>query len=371
MPAYKNNNGTWYVSFYYRDMNGKNTKKKKTGFNTKKEALAWERTFIETKSGTLNITFKAFTEIYKEDMKPRLRYNTWITKEHVIQQKLIPYFGGKIMSDITAADVIRWQNFMIGYRDENGKGYSDTYLRTIHNQLSAIFNHAVRYYSLYSNPVRQAGGMGREKPKEMEIWTLEEYQRFAEAVKEHPDSFCAFEILYWCGLRVGELLALTGQDFDFGSKTITINKSYQRLNRQDFITEPKTEKSNRIITMPDALADELYRYLKKRRRLNSQKRLFTMSKNYLHTEMHRYADFAGVKRIRIHDLRHSHVSLLISMGFTPVDIAGRLGHESIDITLHYAHMFPTRQTEMAERLNLEFLETNSAPKKQQKVLEKY
>ena len=77
-----------------------------------------------------------------------------------------------------------------------------------------------------------------------------------------------------------------------------------------------------------------------------------MSRNFLHTEMDRGAAGAGVKRIRLHDLRHSHVSLLISMGFSPVDIAGRLGHESIDITLHYAHMFPTRQTEMAQQLNL-------------------
>lgn len=165
MPAYKVSNGTWYVSFYYRDYTGNNIKKKKTGFATKKEALQWERNFIETKSGTLNVTFKAFAELYKEDMKPRLRYNTFITKEHIIDQKLVPYFGSKMMSEITASDVIKWQNFMMEYRSEDGKGYADTYLRTIHNQLSAVFNHAVRYYSLRSNPVRQAGSMGREREK--------------------------------------------------------------------------------------------------------------------------------------------------------------------------------------------------------------
>lgn len=354
MPAYKNSNGTWFVSFYYKNLNGKNVKKKKTGFETKKDALKWERWFIETKSGALNMSFAAFVEVYKQDVKPRLRYNTWITKERIINLKLIPYFGDRSMSEITAADVIKWQNIMMNYKNDKGKGYSDTYLRTIHNQLSAIFNHAVKFYNLSQNPVRKAGSMGREKAREMQVWTKEEYFAFSEAIKDNRDSFQAFEILYWCGLRIGELLALTRRDFDFEAKTLTINKSYQRLNRKDYITEPKTEKSNRVITMPDFLNDEIYRYLKKRRRLNSNKRIFTMSKNFLHTEMSRGAKIAGVKRIRIHDLRHSHVSLLISMGFTPVDIAGRLGHEGIDITLHYAHMFPTRQTEMASRLNVEF-----------------
>lgn len=354
MPAYKQPNGNWYVSFYYRDMNGKNIKKKKTGFATKREALKWERDFIDTKSGNLNMSFEAFVDLYKQDVKPRLKPTTWITKERIIELKFIPYFGKKSMSDITAADIIKWQNIMINYRNPNGQGYAETYLRTINNQLSAIFNHAVKLYNLPYNPVRKAGGIGCEKTREMQVWTKAEYLKFSQTIKDNPDSFHAFEILYWCGIRIGELLALTGADFDFDAKTLTINKSYQRLGKKDYITPPKTEKSNRVITMPDFLCDEMRKYLRKKRRINSKRRIFTMSRNFLHTEMKRGAATAGIKRIRIHDLRHSHVSLLISMGFTPVDIAGRLGHESIDITLHYAHMFPTRQTEMAERLNMEF-----------------
>ena len=82
-------------------------------------------------------------------------------------------------------------------------------------------------------------------------------------------------------------------------------------------------------------------------------RIFEVTKYYLHHEMDRGAKEAGVKRIRIHDLRHSHVSLLIEMGFSAVAIADRVGHESIDITYRYAHLFPTRQTEMADRLDME------------------
>ena len=355
MPAYKTDKGTWYVSFYYRDINGKNTKKKKTGFPSRREALEWERSFLNKNSGSMNMSFAEFVEVYTADMKPRLRYNTWITKEHVIQQKILPYFGARPMSDIEPADIIKWQNTMINYRRPDGSGYSDTYLRTIHNQLSAIFNHAVRFYGLPTNPVRKAGGMGKDHAKEMRVWTKDEYLRFAEAIKTNKDAFYAFEVLYWCGIRIGELLALTKQDFDLEAGTLTINKSFQRLGKENFITPPKTEKSNRVITIPRFLCNEMDKYFhsRKKYRLKPDKRIFTMSKSFLHAEMARGAEAAGLEKIRIHDLRHSHVSLLISMGFNAVDIAGRLGHEGIDITLHYAHMFPSRQMEMSERLNLE------------------
>ena len=85
--------------------------------------------------------------------------------------------------------------------------------------------------------------------------------------------------------------------------------------------------------------------------LKKKDRIFTVTKSYLHHEMDRGAKAAGVKRIRIHDLRHSHISLLIDMGFSAVSIADRVGHESIEITYRYAHLFPSKQKEMANRLD--------------------
>ena len=201
--------------------------------------------------------------------------------------------------------------------------------------------------------------MGSEEHKEMLFWTKEEYLKFADVMMDKPLSYYAFEMLYWCGIRMGELLALTPKDFDFEKQTLTINKSYQRLNGRDVITSPKTKKSNRTIKMPPFLCEEMQDYLKMLYGLKKKDRIFTISKSYLHHEMDRGAKAAGVKRIRIHDLRHSHVSLLIDMGFTPVAIADRLGHESIEVTLRYAHLFPSKQTEMIERLEKErMVETN-------------
>lgn len=136
----------------------------------------------------LDMTFEAFVELYTKDKKPRLKENTWLTKDNIIRQKLLPYFGKRKISEITTKDVIAWQNEMLAYRDEKRKPYSQTCLKTLHNQLSAIFNHAVRYYDLRSNPAAKAGNMGVEERKEMLFWTKAEYQRFADAMMDKPVS---------------------------------------------------------------------------------------------------------------------------------------------------------------------------------------
>ena len=352
MPVFKNeDNGTWYVMARYVNWKGERKQKCKRGFTTKKEAQEWERMFQLQNSSELDMSFEAFTELYIRDVKNRLKENTWLTKEHIIRTKILPFFGKLKISEISTKEIITWQNEMLAYRDEKKKPYSQTYLKTLHNQLSAIFNHAVRYYELRSNPAAKVGNMGSEEHREMLFWTKEEYKKFAFEMMDKPVSFYAFEMLYWCGIREGVLLALTPADFDFDKETVTINKSYQRLHGEDVITTPKTKKSNRTIKMPHFLCEEMQEYLGMLYGLKKKDRIFTVTKSYLHHEMDRGAKAAGVKRIRIHDLRHSHISLLIDMGFSAVAIADRVGHESIEITYQYAHLFPSKQTEMAKRLD--------------------
>lgn len=352
MGAFKNEkNGTWYVQFRYTDWQGLRQQKLKRGFATKREAQEWEREFLMQKQADVTMTFESFAELYEKDVKPRLKENTWLTKESIIEKKILPYFAKRRLCDITAKDVIEWQNEIRELSDKSGRKYSQTYLKTVHNQLSALFNHAVRYYGLKSNPAAIAGNMGTEERKEMQFWTLEEYKKFSEAMMDKTISFYAFEMLYWCGIREGEMLALTPKDFDFKAETVTINKSYQRLKGRDVITTPKTKKSNRTIKMPKFLCEEMHEYLGMFYGAGENDRIFPVSKSYMHHEMDRGAKEAGVKRIRIHDLRHSHVSLLIEMGFTALAIADRLGHESIEVTYRYAHLFPSKQTEMANKLD--------------------
>ena len=354
MPVYKEEKtNTWRVIYRYTDWTGEQKQSSRRGFASKHEAQAWEREQMNKVTADLDMTFASFVEIYSEDMKSRLKENTWHTKEHILRTKILPYFGKRKINEIQAKDVIAWQNEMLNSKDKNGNPYSPVYLKTLHNQLSAVFNHAVRHYNLKVNPAAQAGNMGKPKGREMLFWTKAEYLKFAEAMMDKPLSYYAFEMLYWCGVREGELLALTPGDFDFEKQTVTISKSYQRIKGKDVITDPKTPKSNRVIQMPAFLCEEMRDYIKSLYGVKPTDRIFTVTKSYLHREMDRGAKEAGVKRIRIHDLRHSHISLLIDMGFTALAIADRVGHESIDITYRYAHLFPTRQAEMADKLDME------------------
>ena len=352
MPVYKDNkNGMWYVSLWFTAWDGSKKKKLKRGFATKHKAAEYERKFHNQEQGKMEMTLSDFFQLYKQDIKPRLKLNTWLTKEAIITKHILPYFGNRVISDIAAKDVIKWQNELRNSIGENGKPISVQYLHTIHNQISAIFNHAIRFYDLPSNPASKAGNVSTSEKKEMQFWTQEEYKKFSEAIMDKPLAFYAFELLYWCGIREGELLALTPADFDFDNSTLTINKSYQRLKGEDVITSPKTVKSNRTIKMPVFLCEEMRDLVSSLYDCEPTDRLFPVTKHFLKHEMERGCKEAGVKRIRIHDIRHSAISLLIEMGFSAVAIAERVGHESIDITYRYAHMFPSTQTEMADKLN--------------------
>ena len=204
MAIYKNNNGTWYVMIRYQDWTGARKQKCKRGFATRKEAADWELQFKLQKKASLDMTMESFCALYEEDVRPSLKQSTWLTKENIIQKKILPYLGQRKVSEITAKDVMDWHNQMRKLKTKTGKYLSPTYLKTIHGQLSTIFNHAVKYYDLSTNPARKAGALGTEEGKEMLFWTKEEYKLFAEEMMDKPLSYYAFQLLYWCGIRSGD-----------------------------------------------------------------------------------------------------------------------------------------------------------------------
>lgn len=348
MPAYKNEKlNTWYAKFNYKDWTGKTKQKKKEGFKTQREAKEFERNFLNHSQADCDILFSNLILDYLDDCKSRLKPTTIDNKKYIINEKMLPYFGNMAINSITPAAIRKWQNQLLS--DENN--YTQTYLRTVHSQLSAVFNYAVKYYNLSKNPATLCGSIGKNHTDTIHFWTLAEFKQFMSTVKD-PVSYAAFNILFWTGIRIGELLALTLNDFDFIAQTLSITKNYARLKNEDIILPPKTPKSKRIITLPAFLCDIVQAYSKKYYDLDPNSRLFPKSKYFFHYEKTRCCKLSGVKNIRLHDLRHSHASLLIELGYSPILIKERLGHEKIETTLQtYSHLYPNKHEEVADKLN--------------------
>ena len=357
MPAYKDEKtGKWFAKFYYTNWQGIKKQKWKRGFATKKEALGFERDFLEQQSANPDMTFQNLYEIYMEDMAARLKQSTLLTKKTVLQTHILPFFDNKPINEIKASDVRRWQAKLMS----SPNNYSQTYLKKINTELNSIINYAKRFYDLNTNPCGKAGTIGKAKAEEMDYWTYDEYIAFREGVKDKPLSYICFEVLYWTGMREGELLALSLADIDFDNKTISINRTYLRIEGKDVFTSPKTRKSKRKIPIPDFLCQELSDYIQSRYMLDADERLFPVTKSYLSHEMIRGCKNTGVKKIRIHDIRHSHASLLINQGCDALMLADRLGHEKVSTTLNtYSHLFPHKQQELVH--SLESLQATDSP----------
>ena len=353
MTVYKNkNNNTRETNVCYRDWRGEARRKHKRGFATKKEALAWKANFQSGYSGNLGVTFSQFFELYAKDRRPRLRLNTWISKEYIFKDKLLPYFGDKMINEIKPRDILHWQNGLLAATNKNNEPYSQTYLRTINNQLVVIFSHACKFYGLESNPATKAGIIGKKHADTVKFCTLSEYETFSTAIRREPTTYYAFQVLYWTGIRVGELLALTAGDIDLPSRSIQITKSHQRLDGKDVITEPKTSKGVRIVAIPSSLCLELEKYIQISG-FEFDDKLFSVSRYLLTKQLKNYASETDLQPIKVHEFRHSHASLLIEFGCSLCLVADRLGHANITTTQRYIHLLPNKSSEIAEHLDKE------------------
>lgn len=186
MSIYKNQDtGTWYVICWFTDWKGERKQKCKRGFPTKRAAADWEREFLLQKQADVDMTLESFVGLYEKDMKPKLKLSTWLTKENIIQKKILPYLGKRKLSEITARDIVSWQNEIRELTDSKGQPLSTTYLKAIHNQMSAIFNHAIKYYGLQVNPAAKAGSMGEKEAQEMDFWTKAEFLKFIDAMMDY------------------------------------------------------------------------------------------------------------------------------------------------------------------------------------------
>ena len=239
MPAYKDEKtNTWYCKFYYVDWTGARRQKLKRGFKLQREAKEWERLFLDQFAKNPDITFEALYEKYKAYIAPRIRESTAQSRFYMLDRHVLPFFRTRIVSDISPADIAAWQTDILD------KGLSNSYMHSANTYLKAIFTYAVDYLGLSKNPCMKP--IGNTKSRKLNFWTPEEYAKFSEAAADNPEYFIIFEILYYTGMRVGELLALTLNDIDFKNNQINITKTFYRLTGQDVINPPKTPNSERI-----------------------------------------------------------------------------------------------------------------------------
>ncbi len=354
MPVYKytlkNGKTMWYANFYYTDWTGEKKHICKRGFKTQREAKEYEHSFLDQQTKSSDILFSNLVENYLNDMKYRLKPTTMENKRNIIEGKLLPYFSRLKTCDIDTIKIRTWQNELISFRDTDGKPYSQTYLKTIHNQMSAIMNYAMKHYGLLSNPCASAGSIGKSKAGEMKFWTQKQYEIFSKNIQKSALKL-AFDILFYSGIRSGELLALTPSDI-LPDKRISIHKNFAKVNGQELFLVPKTPRSKRTIAIPEFLYDDIKNYIAKLYGIQPNDRIFYFTKSALEKEIKRVAKKVGLPEIRVHDLRHSHASMLIDMGFDILEISERLGHESVKTTLDtYSHLYPDKDKRLANELN--------------------
>ena len=351
MPAYKDKKrGTWYANFYYTDWTGERKHKCKRGFKREKDAKQYEQDFLDKLKTNSDIPFSTLVEKYLEDCSLKLKETTFEGKKNVIDNKILPFFENVKICDITPLAINEWQNTLLSYKAENGKGYRPTTLKTINNQMSAIMNYAVKYYGLAGNPCKAAGAIGKSRADEMQIWTKDEYDK-AICLEKKPYYKIAFDILFYSGIREGELLALTPADI-LPDMSINIDKTFVVINGERKVTPPKTPRSVRNVSIPEFLYAEIEEYISMLYGIQPDERIFTYTKGGLTTEFKRLTKKAGLPEIRIHDLRHSHASMLINMGINLLDISRRLGHESYKTTSDtYGHIYKGQDSNIAAQIH--------------------
>jgi integrase len=366
MASYtKEPNGTYTLRYRIRDRDGKSVNKAKRGFERRRDAkLFYDNEIIptlaiQTNTGIVYTLSAVYTD-YLEHMKGQAKNSTYILIKSVADKFIIPKFGARNIFEITSLDAVNWQT-EINNAPEN---YSYRYKAKMRYVFVNLLNFS-KYYGLKENPFDDVKSFSKskERRKEMLFWTREEFEKFIAAISDERDKML-FSTLYLSGARNGEAIALTWKDIDFEQSVIKINKTYSRkvLGKSYDITAPKTPAAYRDILMPAQYMDrikELYKNEKQIEGFSDDWFIFGREKPVMdvvvNKRLKKYCELSKVKKIRVHDLRHSHVSLLIYLGCNILIIAYRLGHKDTQMTLNiYGHMFPNNQKELIGGLNFKF-----------------
>lgn len=337
----------------YVDIDGKSHRYHKRGFATSEEAKEWERSLLLKVKAEVDseITFDELFKIYMEYKKPSIKESSYYEVDKLYGKHLKPFFGNMRLSNIKIKVIDKFKSELLK------KEYTNKTLEKIQVRLKAIFKfgYSKGYIKDFRISMFENAKKANERRKEMKFWQPNDFAKFISVVDE-PVYVAYFNVLYWCGIRNGEALALTWDDVDFEKNTLSVNKTYSKHTRS--ITTPKTSNSYRSVIIPNECIKalfELYNIHIKIIGFSNDKFVFNFNKplddNSIRIKKDRWITMAGVERIRIHDFRHSHVSLLINLGFNAFDIAKRLGHSPDMVNNVYGHWFNEVQQKMVDKLD--------------------
>ena len=343
----------------YVDLNGTPHRYHKRGFASSAEAAEWEREFLlkmRTEIDT-NMTMNDVFVLYLGSKKNIVKDRTYWELQKTYKRYLYPYWGDLRLRKIRIENIHEFQSFLLNAKTIKNTLYSNAMISTIQTRLKSILRYA-SHNGYISDPKLTNFNIvkrSNEPKKEMCFWHPNEYKQFISVVDDQV-YIALFNVLYWCGLRIGEALALRWSDVDLKAKTISISKTYTKHRRQT--TTPKTRNSYRAVIMPNECflsVQALYERHSSIIGFDKDKLLFNFDKplddNSIRLKKDKWIAIAKVPRIRIHDFRHSHVSLLINLGFSPFDIAKRLGHTVEMVNDVYGHWFDDAQQKMVDKLN--------------------
>lgn len=337
MPQYKEKSGTWRTLVYYHDYMGNLKQKQKRGFKTKKEAKEYELEFLSSYKN--NITLKQGMEEYFTYISSRLRESTVRNKKWY--SKNLEYMNSLVLLEITPKNIMDWQSHMISLGKTNKTINQSTEI------LYSIYSYNGKMYNHTYNPVKSLDKLPVEN-KKMDFWTVDEFNTFLGYLDD-LEKIIAFKILFYTGIRYGELLGLTIGDIH--DNYIDINKSYDYRSKKFCAT--KNKHSVRKVYIHKRLKADIDEYIKTIYRPRKNDRLFNKTTNsWLQSQLKRTCKRYGFHHIRIHDLRHSHASMLINNGVDVLIISERLGHINPTTTLNtYSHLYKNRSSEAVDFLD--------------------
>ena len=352
--------GKWYfVANLGYDEKGNRIRHWQRGFSTQKEAKTaydeymnnYSKTAVKTNS---TMSYKEFYETYFEpDYKRSVGKSTFENRKSTMRLHFTFFYKTKL-KDINAVMLKKWQNKL-------AEKYSNSYIRNIYGIFQMSLDLAVKLGLLQVNVAKQVGNVKKVSQK-IDFWTFEDFQKVIATIDKSDYyqhfSFIFLWLMFMTGLRIGEAQALLWEkDINFTDKTLSVSKSMYYKNADEFyIKEPKTKAGNRVIALDDTTIQYLLEWREMQRKNVLSK--YVLSYNGLPTNkstarhiLERHSKLAGIHRIKIHALRHSHASLLISLGENALIVRDRLGHEDIETTLGtYGHLYPNTNREVADRL---------------------